>query len=291
VVCKSSTKSTSTQSVGLNNYLSTSPQTTPTTTLPPTQFNYGKLNKQNKQQLDLARQSAQAQGITEGKDFGVGRDEKGKFWKDLNNFSTKVNKGVNDFYSVINPIHDVLGLIDMEKKRKNAERAARIGNLPDNYLSISQQSAPDTRGDYDINTGMYGKQGDYVANKGQFTNATNYMPQRAFYNQNAKLGGEQVPLRIKIKSVPNTNPEGAMMEYGGQAKHSLDLRRDALVTPNVSYENPYEVTDTLKAVPRDEANVEAEKGETVFGDLDGDGGLEHMKIGGKRHNEGGTPLN
>jgi hypothetical protein len=305
-------------SVGLNNYLSTSAQTTPATTLPPTQFNYGRLNKQNKQQLDLARQSAQAQGITEGKDFGVGRDEKGnlvsyqdpnqaaksneeyqakidakkgKFWKDLNNFSTKVNKGVNDFYSVINPIHDVLGLIDMEKKRKNAERAARIGNLPDNYLSISQQSAPDTRGDYDINSGMYGKQGDYVANKGQFTNATNYMPQRAFYNQNAKLGGEQVPLRIKIKSVPNTNPEGAMMEYGGQAKHSLDLRRDALVTPNVSYENPYEVTDTLKAVPRDEANVEAEKGETVFGDLDGDGGLEHMKIGGKRHHEGGTPLN
>jgi len=50
------------------------------------------------------------------------------------------------------------------------------------------------------------------------------------------------------------------------------------------------VGTTLSAVPRDEANIEAERGETVVGDLDNDGTLEHAKIGGKRHYAGGTPL-
>lgn len=52
-----------------------------------------------------------------------------------------------------------------------------------------------------------------------------------------------------------------------------------------------ENTRYLKKVPRDEANLEAEKGETAFGDINGDGFTEHMIIGGKRHSEGGTPLN
>lgn len=52
-----------------------------------------------------------------------------------------------------------------------------------------------------------------------------------------------------------------------------------------------ENTRYLKQVPRDEANLEAEKGETAFGDINGDGFTEHMLIGGKRHSEGGTPLN
>lgn len=51
-----------------------------------------------------------------------------------------------------------------------------------------------------------------------------------------------------------------------------------------------ETNSTLKAVPVDEANLEAEVGETAFTDLDGDGIPEHYKIGGKRHSEGGTPL-
>ena len=52
-----------------------------------------------------------------------------------------------------------------------------------------------------------------------------------------------------------------------------------------------ENTRYLKQVPRDEANLEAERGESAFGDVNGDGFTEHMKIGGKRHSEGGTPLN
>ena len=44
------------------------------------------------------------------------------------------------------------------------------------------------------------------------------------------------------------------------------------------------VSKTLKAVPREEANLEAEGGETVFGDLNGDGMPESKIIKGPRHN-------
>ena len=48
---------------------------------------------------------------------------------------------------------------------------------------------------------------------------------------------------------------------------------------------------TLPAVDRDDANIEAEKNETVLTDADQDGFFELYNIGGKRHSEGGTPLN
>ena len=46
----------------------------------------------------------------------------------------------------------------------------------------------------------------------------------------------------------------------------------------------------ITAVPRDEANLEAEGGETVFGDINGDGFPEHKVIKGPRHSNGGVPL-
>jgi len=48
---------------------------------------------------------------------------------------------------------------------------------------------------------------------------------------------------------------------------------------------------TLRAAPRDAANLEAEKGETVVTDLDKNKIPEKYNIGGKKHSEGGTPLN
>lgn len=73
-----------------------------------------------------------------------------------------------------------------------------------------------------------------------------------------------------------------------------DQRNYGLVTGSIwNYENKKDnnnVSTTLSAVPRDEATIEAEKGETVVGDLDNDGMVEHAKIGGKRHSQGGTPL-
>jgi hypothetical protein len=46
----------------------------------------------------------------------------------------------------------------------------------------------------------------------------------------------------------------------------------------------------ITAVPRDEANLEAEGGETVYGDINGDGMPEHQIIKGPRHAQGGVPL-
>lgn len=51
------------------------------------------------------------------------------------------------------------------------------------------------------------------------------------------------------------------------------------------------VRKTLQPVPRDKANLEAEKGETVFGDTNFDGIPEHFTVGGQKHYNGGTPLN
>lgn len=54
---------------------------------------------------------------------------------------------------------------------------------------------------------------------------------------------------------------------------------------------PKQDSKYLTGVPRDEANLEAEGGETAFGDINGDGFPEHKIIKGKRHHEGGVPLN
>ena len=47
----------------------------------------------------------------------------------------------------------------------------------------------------------------------------------------------------------------------------------------------------ITGVPREEANLEAEGGETVYGDINGDGFPEHQIIKGPRHHSGGVPLN
>ena len=51
------------------------------------------------------------------------------------------------------------------------------------------------------------------------------------------------------------------------------------------------VSKTLKAVPREEANLEAEGGETVIGNIDGSNMPSFYDIKGPRHTNGGVPLN
>lgn len=74
-----------------------------------------------------------------------------------------------------------------------------------------------------------------------------------------------------------------------------DQRNFGLVTGSIwNYENKpsnNNVSTTLSPVERDEATIEAERGETIIGDLDNDGMVEHAIVGGKRHSQGGTPLN
>ncbi len=52
-----------------------------------------------------------------------------------------------------------------------------------------------------------------------------------------------------------------------------------------------QISKTLPPVDVKKANLEAEKGETVAGDLNGDTFIEFMTVGGKPHSQGGTPLN
>jgi|GEM_PF-5414165 len=55
--------------------------------------------------------------------------------------------------------------------------------------------------------------------------------------------------------------------------------------------NSISVRGTLEPVARDEANVEVEKNETVLTYLEGDPIPTFYRAGGKRHSNGGTPLN
>ena len=71
------------------------------------------------------------------------------------------------------------------------------------------------------------------------------------------------------------------------------------VPPLPNYENSSDDSNdvskrmafSLPAVPREQANLEAEKGETVLTDMNNDGSFELYNIGGNRHHSGGTPLN
>jgi hypothetical protein len=86
---------------------------------------------------------------------------------------------------------------------------------------------------------------------------------------------------IRIKQLPKN---------GDQRNYSLVDRNDLYIKVN-PVNSDSNVKNTISAVPRDEANIEAEGGETVIGDINNDGFLEHSKIVGKRHTEGGVPLN
>jgi hypothetical protein len=88
--------------------------------------------------------------------------------------------------------------------------------------------------------------------------------------------------RVKIKSLPQAYKGGSMASLYKQIAPSY-------MTDSLS-ETPVKGKKTLRAVPREEANLEAEKGETAL-IPDVDGLPAHYRIGGKRHYEGGTPLN
>lgn len=98
------------------------------------------------------------------------------------------------------------------------------------------------------------------------------------------LGGENIqPMKIRITGGPQK------MEYGGQSNYGLDLGRKNVYTDmqDSPFENPNRM---LGPVPEEYATIEAEKDETILTDVDGDGMREHMVIGGKKHENGGTPL-
>jgi hypothetical protein len=99
-------------------------------------------------------------------------------------------------------------------------------------------------------------------------------------------------MKIRIKSLPKKMSGGPSNNYGGQSSaYGLETNNYVQFDPTMSYHNPFTLKDTLQPVPRETAMLEAERGEQVLADFDGDGQNEKMEVGGNRHSEGGTPLN
>jgi hypothetical protein len=99
--------------------------------------------------------------------------------------------------------------------------------------------------------------------------------------------------RVKIKRLPQAR-FGRGIKTGQQMDGALAIQPTAMGGADIDQymgEKPLKTVNTLRSVPRDEANLEAEGGETAYGDLNGDGMAEHAKIVGPRHHSGGVPLN
>lgn len=100
--------------------------------------------------------------------------------------------------------------------------------------------------------------------------------------------------KVKITKLP-TARQGRSIKTGQQAPDgSLAIQPTALGGADIDQymgEKPIRATNTIQPEPKEEANVEVERGEVVTGDLNGDGMVESVVAGGKRHSEGGTPLN
>jgi hypothetical protein len=90
--------------------------------------------------------------------------------------------------------------------------------------------------------------------------------------------------KVRIK----TSPEGGTYKSTGQQEGYGLVRnsRGMQVSPE-----SVPVNDTMGAIPRDQANIEVEGGESVIGDVNKDGTMELMHFQGKRHSEGGVPVN
>lgn len=84
---------------------------------------------------------------------------------------------------------------------------------------------------------------------------------------------------IRIKKSPSNKHTGDQDDY------SLVRNLAALQSNNTEAS----VNDKIGAVPRSQATLEAEGGESVFGDVNRDGNMELMHFVGKRHSEGGVP--
>jgi len=81
-----------------------------------------------------------------------------------------------------------------------------------------------------------------------------------------------------------------MAAYGGQMGYGLDLGSRRLWM-NQDNDEQSTVHRSIKEVPRNVANIEAEGGETALIPSGNDNTYSHFNIQGKRHTNGGVPLN
>jgi hypothetical protein len=140
-----------------------------------------------------------------------------------------------------------------------------------------------------IPEGYSGNRGDYTLNYGT---GLNFRPDEAVYGQFGKIAqyGGQMKRKIKITGLPkeayggtqNTQAVDEMYPYNSNVRRSK-------YSNMLGGEDESSVRQYAEEVPREIANIEAEAGETIVKPSD-NGILNMYKIGGKRHSEGGTPL-
>jgi hypothetical protein len=163
----------------------------------------------------------------------------------------------------------VVDYFGQNRKEKEFDRQFRRNQFD------TEATSPMFRGNWNINTGTFRDDVTKQPNEGMF-----------------QMGGEEnftnVNNTMKIRITGR--PQNLEFEYGGQSGYGFDLGQRRVQT-EMPQSKSDSVRRTIQEVPRDEANIEAEARETIYGDFDGDGGLEHMLIGGERHYNGGTPLN
>ena len=112
----------------------------------------------------------------------------------------------------------------------------------------------------------------------------------------AKIRINKLPKGFKL--VDGKITEDKVMRDGGSAYTTGDQADFGLVTTPQQYygETMFNNTDdqsvrhSLSSVPREDANIEAEGGETVLTDLNNDGNFGLYDIQGPRHSQGGVPM-
>jgi hypothetical protein len=92
--------------------------------------------------------------------------------------------------------------------------------------------------------------------------------------------------RVKITSVPKARTG---YQVKGSLANDVPAMGGADYNAYIGQEKP-EVRKNLTAVPREQANLEAEGGETVIGNIDGSMMPSFYGIKGPRHHSGGVPL-
>ena len=93
--------------------------------------------------------------------------------------------------------------------------------------------------------------------------------------------------RVKIKALPKARTG---YQVQGALANDVPAMGGADYDAYIGMKFP-KVNNTLTAVPRSKANLEAEGGETVVGNIDGSGMPSKYMIKGPRHTNGGVPLN
>jgi hypothetical protein len=167
---------------------------------------------------------------------------------------------------------------NMGKKREQNKAEDQFKNR---FLSDSLYAS--------IPEGYSGNRGDYTLNYGT---GLNFRPDEAVYGQFGKIAqyGGQMKRKIKITGLPqqayggtqNTQAVDEMYPYNSNVRRSN-------YSNMLGGEDESSVRQYAEEVPREIANIEAEAGETIVKPSD-NGILNMYKIGGKRHSEGGTPL-